>query len=53
MTNTTTQNGNVQTTAVSITATTIALRSFANIFARFIFRLDLVSEGSDRRYKLI
>ncbi len=49
MTNTTTQNGKVQTTAVSIAAATIALRSFSNIFARFIFRLDLVSEGSDRR----
>jgi hypothetical protein len=50
MTNTTTQNGNVQTTAVSITATTIALKSFPNIFLpACIFRLDLVLEGSDRR----
>jgi hypothetical protein len=41
MTNTTTQNGNVQTTAVSITAATIALKSFANIFARLYFSLRL------------
>ena len=49
MTNTTTQNGKVQTTAVSITAATIAPKSFANIYSSaFIFRLDLVSKGSDR-----
>ena len=50
MTKTTTQNGNVQTTAVSITAATIALKSFSNIYlSAYIFRLDLVLEGSDRR----
>jgi hypothetical protein len=48
MITTTTQNGNVRTTAVSVTAATIALKSFANLFApRLYFRLDLVSEGSD------
>jgi hypothetical protein len=48
MTNTTTQNGKVQTTAVSIAATTIALKSFANIFCPLYFSLSLISEDSDR-----
>ena len=36
------------TTAVSIAAIRIALKSFSNILPAFIFRLDLVSEGSYR-----